>query len=116
MNPNLRIVLFGLGRAGKIHLKNILAHPSLSLHAVVDIPNPSADNLEIVNTIPSSTLRIDASDCEAIQTLFASNDFDAVVLASPTHTHSEFTLTSLQNRKHVFVEKPLAESLDEINA
>jgi predicted dehydrogenase len=33
---------------------------------------------------------------------------DAVVIATPSHTHAELALRALRNKKHVLVEKPLA--------
>lgn len=41
-------------------------------------------------------------------TLFARDDLDAIVVATPPATHRELTLSALHAGKHVFVEKPLA--------
>lgn len=40
-------------------------------------------------------------------------DCDAVIVASPTATHSEWGLRAIRDRKPVLVEKPLSESVDE---
>jgi len=38
---------------------------------------------------------------------------DAVIIASPAETHAELALAALAKRKHVYVEKPMAMSLEE---
>lgn len=52
--------------------------------------------------------------------IVARDDVDAIVIATPPHTHHKFAVESLNAGKHVFVEKPLAlageESADMIAA
>jgi predicted dehydrogenase/threonine dehydrogenase-like Zn-dependent dehydrogenase len=49
-------------------------------------------------------------------TLIASEDVDAVVVATRHSSHARFVVRALQAGKHVFVEKPLAISAAEIDA
>jgi predicted dehydrogenase len=42
----------------------------------------------------------------------SAQDVDAIVIATPVHTHYELASEALQAGKHVFVEKPLADSSD----
>ncbi|HEY2588461.1 MAG TPA: Gfo/Idh/MocA family oxidoreductase [Tepidisphaeraceae bacterium] len=46
--------------------------------------------------------------------LIARPDIDAVLVATPDHTHAWATLAALRAGKHVYCEKPLAHSLEEI--
>jgi predicted dehydrogenase len=52
-----------------------------------------------------------ASTC--VDDLLNDPELDAVVLATPIHTHYELALQSLEAGKHTFVEKPLARSAEE---
>ena len=40
---------------------------------------------------------------------------DAVVIATQHNTHADFVVKALKNQKHVFVEKPLCLTLEEMN-
>ncbi len=44
------------------------------------------------------------------------NEIDAVVIATPDHTHAVAALTAMQLGKHVYVEKPLTHSIKEARA
>lgn len=45
--------------------------------------------------------------------LLANEDIDAVIIATPTNTHSEIALECLKAKKHILIEKPIARSLNE---
>jgi predicted dehydrogenase len=45
--------------------------------------------------------------------LLAKEDLDAVVIATPDHTHAAITMAALKRGKHVYCEKPLTWSVDE---
>jgi len=44
------------------------------------------------------------------------NSFDAVLVATPDHTHAVASLAAIQHGKHVYCEKPLAHSIGEVRA
>ena len=110
------MAVFGTGRAGRIHIPNVIASPNTTLVAIVDIPSAPALPDEIQSTIPADTVRVDASNQQAVNELLERADLDAVLIASPTGLHTEQVTMALNKNKHVFVEKPLAETLNEINA
>ncbi len=45
--------------------------------------------------------------------LLAKEDVDAVMIATPDHTHAVITMAALKRRKHVYCEKPLTYSIAE---
>ncbi|MCX5671034.1 MAG: Gfo/Idh/MocA family oxidoreductase [Planctomycetota bacterium] len=44
------------------------------------------------------------------------NQIDAVLVATPDHTHAVAAMAAIQRRKHVYCEKPLAHSVAEVRA
>jgi len=82
----------GLGSIGKRHARNLLAMG----HAITGFDIMPSAGLE---------LGINVSDCLGFQSC------DAVVIASPTNEHSHGALRAIRDRKHVFIEKPMAASL-----
>lgn len=91
------IAVIGAGRIGRIHAKNAKAHASLDLKYVVDPMTAAADELA------ARTGARTASFDEALSDPAVA----AVVVASSTNTHLEFSLRAIEAGKAVFCEKPL---------
>lgn len=94
MAAKIRIVLFGVGRMGKNHMRIASESHDFELVAVVD-PAPV---VPIIEDVPL----FDGVD--AIRGL----DFDAAIVATPTATHHQMVLELVRMNKHVLVEKPIA--------
>lgn len=45
--------------------------------------------------------------------LIASNDIDAVIIATPDHTHVPIAIEAAKAGKHIYLEKPMAHSIEE---
>ena len=104
----MNTILFGFGRAGKIHYNNLLENNNFNLTHVIelyDITSEIKENIKFVNI----------NDKHKISNLMEDNNIKMVIVASPTKTHYEITKMALNNNKHVFIEKPLTNNLDEIN-
>jgi len=54
-----------------------------------------------------------STDTEAF---FSSSNFNLVAIATQHNTHANFVIEALKNDKHVFVEKPLALTMDQVKA
>jgi predicted dehydrogenase len=96
----VRIALLGAGHLGKIHLKCLLDLPQrFDLVGVYD-PDPVALSkaVEVFGVNPYSDLEDLLSKV------------DAVDVVAPTLSHYDLGLAALRRLKHLFVEKPLAES------
>jgi myo-inositol 2-dehydrogenase/D-chiro-inositol 1-dehydrogenase len=106
MSTFLNFALFGLGRAGQFHLKNLASHPRCRLLHVVDVDKERADAIGNKYHCKSST-----SPEEALK----DPQVHAVIIATPTHTHYELLLKSIEAGKSIFTEKPVSINLHEID-
>ncbi|WP_195760684.1 Gfo/Idh/MocA family protein [Agromyces kandeliae] len=103
---SIRIGLIGAGAAGRLHADAIAAVPGLSLTAVAESRSGRSDDLA----------RAHGATVRTVDELFGANDVDAVFIASPTASHLPLAHRAIAAGLHVFVEKPVAESPDEIRA
>jgi myo-inositol 2-dehydrogenase/D-chiro-inositol 1-dehydrogenase/scyllo-inositol 2-dehydrogenase (NAD+) len=104
----LRVLVAGAGRAGLVHARNFAAGvPGAVLVGMAD---------------PDAGARDRAADelgCGAFEdpiAAAASDEVDAVVIASPTPTHAEIAVAALDAGRHVLCEKPLASTLEQARA
>ncbi len=106
--PQVRLLRFGVigyGYWGPHLARNISALPDSSLRYIADM---DADRLEQAQAQYRSTrLTHDARE------IFAS-EVDAVLISTPVHTHYALARAALLANKHVFVEKPLAVKVSEV--
>lgn len=105
-SQKINVGLIGLGRIGKMHAKNICRKlPSLNLKSIAD-PKP---DIEFIQNLGKITVHEDA------QEIISDKDINAVIISSPTPTHFNLIKKCLKNNKHVFCEKPISFSKNEIN-
>ena len=108
---SVRVCLIGAGRAGKVHANSLTQHvPRGALVALVD---------SVPETLESTGEQFGVPAAQRFQTLEAAlewNGFDAVVITTPTFTHKPLAVMAAQAGKHVFLEKPMALSLEECDA
>ena len=105
MNPSSspRVAVVGCGYWGRNLVRNF--HALGSLGAVAD-PMP-AGRQAAAQLAPGSDISDD------IASVIRRPDIDAIVLATPAGTHCELGLQALAAGKDLFVEKPMAMSLDD---
>ena len=92
----VKLLLAGTGLIGHRHMQHILEHPDLELVGIID-PLITDEKIEGVTTYSSL---IDVN-----------KHADGIILATPTETHADLTIQSLEMGLHVLVEKPVAASL-----
>ncbi|OED35230.1 inositol 2-dehydrogenase [Chromatiales bacterium (ex Bugula neritina AB1)] len=102
----INIALLGCGRIGQMHAANINAHPRAKLAMVFDSHKPSADNLGKSLGVPVAA---------SADSIFASDNVDAVLIASATETHADFIEQSVAAAKPVLCEKPIDLNLKRVN-
>ena len=109
MKSAIRICMIGAGRVGKNHSRSIVHHvPGGKVVALVDpmkeIRAETAAEFGIENQYDSLEMALEKTD------------FEAVVITTPTPTHLPLTALAAENKKHVFLEKPMALNLQECDA
>jgi myo-inositol 2-dehydrogenase / D-chiro-inositol 1-dehydrogenase len=91
------VAVFGAGRIGRIHATNVAALPGVALKFVCDPVAESAASL-------AQALGAQVSTPDAV---FADKTIDAVVIGSPTDTHSDLIHRAAAAGKQIFCEKPV---------
>ena len=106
MSP-VRIGVMGCGRIGRMHAELIARQvPGAEVAAVYDVIDDAAAALA-----QELGVRQAAEPAEVIE----SDDVDAVAICTSTHTHIDLLIASAQAEKAVFVEKPLALNLADVD-
>jgi myo-inositol 2-dehydrogenase/D-chiro-inositol 1-dehydrogenase len=94
----LTFCVFGAGRIGKLHARNLAHHPRACVKCIVDpIARAAAD---LARDVGAAT----APDAAAA---LADREIDAVVVASSTNTHVDLIVASARTGKAVLCEKPI---------
>ncbi|NDY92075.1 inositol 2-dehydrogenase [Ideonella livida] len=91
------VAVFGAGRIGRIHAGNLARLPGVKLDFVCDPMGDSAAQL-------AQQLGAQVGDIDAV---LANPAIDAVVIGSPTSTHSDLITRAAAAGKHIFCEKPV---------
>lgn len=108
VNERLRVGLIGAGRIGRIHAQTLVqAIPQAELVTVVDVALESAQGCARDLSVPHAT--------QAVADVFNDDSVQAVVIASATDTHADLIIRAAQAGKHIFCEKPIASSLEQID-
>ena len=98
----LKVGVFGVGHLGKFHINNWLELEGVTLAGFFDPDDKNA----LLATEKYQLVRFD--NAEALV-----DACDAVDIIAPTPFHFELCAMALRKGKHVFVEKPLTNTMDE---
>ena len=99
----VKMGLLGVGHLGKIHLKCLQSIPYIDLIGFYDPNETTASAIAATNP----TLRRFTSSSDLI------TYSEAVDIVAPTATHFDLAKQAIQQGKHVFIEKPLTQTLKE---
>lgn len=101
----LKVGVFGVGHLGKFHLNNWKEIPGVELVGFYD---------------PDDTNSNEVTQKYGLKRFFDPGDLinviDAADVVAPTDHHFSLCESAIKNGKHVFVEKPLAQTMDEAHA
>lgn len=101
----INIAVVGLGYWGPNLVRNVAVLPKAHLHTLCDEQPARLDH--VGRQYPGAKQQID------FEAVLVDPNIDAVIIATPVHTHFELALAALQAGKHVLVEKPLAQTSDQ---
>ena len=106
--PSEKIVIgmIGVRGMGGGHLRGLVGNPGVIVAAVCDVD-------ESVRLQAKARTGGKADDYNDYRNLLDRNDIDAVLIATPDHWHALTTVHACQAGKDVYVEKPLALTIEE---
>ena len=105
----VRVGIIGTGRIGKVHIR---ALNSMLDHArIVAVADPYLDEKAVRDLVVSPE---PVKFTKNVDEIFTDPDVDAVFICTPTDTHVEYSLKAIAAGKHVFCEKPVDRTLEEI--
>jgi predicted dehydrogenase len=97
----------GVGYWGPNLLRNLIGTPRCKVKMVADISEERRNFVS--NLYPGIKVTPD------IESVFTDSTIHAVVISTPVATHFDLVCRALKSGKHVLVEKPMAQSVEEID-
>lgn len=110
INGKIGIALFGVGRAGMIHLNNLSQNKRVNLLYVVEQDDERNKKVEATSGL-ETTKFVNSSKMDLV---LDDPKVQGVVITTPTQTHHAIVVESLNKGKAVFCEKPIANRIKEI--
>ena len=101
----VRLGVLGAGNIADLNVAGYLQHPQCDVLAVCDVDGDLAKEAAERWGVPKAYTDLDD--------LLDDPDIDAVEVLTPTHLHYDHVLAALEAGKHVSVQKPAANSVDE---
>lgn len=102
----VRVCLIGCGRAGMIHARSYAGNVKRA--ELIALCDPSEENLKTAQEeVEVPYVYTDYRDA------LKNEEIDAVIVVTPTKFHHEIVVAAANAGKHVFCEKPMAESTKE---
>lgn len=107
-DKKLHFGIIGAGRIGRVHAETLAFRlPQSKIVAVADVNREAAESLAAHCGIPKV-----AASCTEI---LSDPAIEAVLICSSTDTHADLIVAAAEAGKHIFCEKPIAHSLEEID-
>jgi myo-inositol 2-dehydrogenase/D-chiro-inositol 1-dehydrogenase len=104
----LHIGIIGAGRIGRVHAESLAFRlPQAQIVAIADVNRKAAQTLASHCGVP----KVVTSGAEII----ADPTIEAVLICSSTDTHADLIVEAANAGKHIFCEKPIAHSLNQID-
>jgi len=104
------VAIFGIGRAGTIHLSYLVNLRRVNLLYIVDDDTNKLQKIKSYYKIDTSKTKLITSK-EAEQ-VYKDPKVNFIVVSSPTYTHEDIISDALKAKKAVFCEKPIAGNIE----
>ena len=106
-NSDVRVAVIGFHGKGMQHIEDLLGMRGVRIVALCDVDGRTRDKgAELLKKHDQvARAHVDFREC------CADKEVDAVVIATPNHSHALIAMTALANDKHVYVEKPVSHNL-----
>ena len=102
---NVNVALIGAGYISDYHARGLKLIDHVEIKVVAALPLDSAKEFAEKYDIPEAT--------DDAQSIVSREDIDAVLISTPNKFHAPYAVEFLKNGKDVFIEKPMAMSVDE---
>ncbi|XP_071841096.1 inositol 2-dehydrogenase-like isoform X1 [Apostichopus japonicus] len=107
------LAIFGLGRAGRIHLANILSLRKAHLRYIVEENLQHGQAVAREYMVNDDVKVISSKDADQV---FNDSNVDGIVICTPTDLHENLVRRGLKSDKAVFCEKPIAGTKENVAA
>jgi myo-inositol 2-dehydrogenase / D-chiro-inositol 1-dehydrogenase len=104
----LKIGIIGAGRIGKVHLESISYHVKNATVVAMADPFMNDETEALIRNFGVQKVYKDYKE------IINDPEIDAVMVCSSTDTHAPISIEAINAGKHVFCEKPLANTVDKI--
>lgn len=104
----LKIGIIGAGRIGKVHLESISYHVKNATVVAMADPFMNDETEAFIKGFGVKKIYTDYKE------IINDAEIDAVLVCSSTDTHAPISIEAINAGKHVFCEKPLANTVDKI--
>ncbi|MBL9114490.1 MAG: Gfo/Idh/MocA family oxidoreductase [Verrucomicrobiaceae bacterium] len=101
---DVRVAICGLHGRGKYHLADLQKLDYCKVVALCDCDSRELDE---------HSAGLSVKKYQDFRKLCEDKDVDAIMIATPNHTHALIALTAIQHGKHVYVEKPISHNIRE---
>ena len=100
MSKKIKLGVIGLGYLGKYHLKHLSLFNCVEIIGIYDIDQNLTIELARQHKVKA---------CKSLSELL--NQASAVSIVTPTNTHAEIAMKALKLGCHIFIEKPICDSV-----
>ena len=109
-NEKVNLACIGIGNRGKDIINSLYRTGHCNIVALCDVDMGAPHTTDMMSQFP------DAPRFQDFRRMFdkMSNEIDAVCIGTPDHSHFPLTMLSMSLGKHVYVEKPMAHTFNEV--